>query len=169
MEVARLLLERGAVVDAAELVTVPDAKKNATAVFGADHVLQPPSTEHGATALYLACGYGKEEMVDLLLNHGANPARRVVVMSTWFRPNPTTIGHQKCSVGGPLVTACFGNHTRIVRRLLQHEAAYGKRTLIAAFVSAVKGTTDLEVCHSHIAAWEVREGGEQGRTTGRFK
>lgn len=133
----KMLLEHGATVDAVEMERTPDLPPKYASAIDTDDLLQPPHVGHGRTALHLACEHGREEVVELLLQHGANPAREVVLLTETDETTKKYFGHQRCQLASPLEVACCRGHTRIVKRLLRHPAAYKRRMLIDALAVTI--------------------------------
>ncbi|KAH7311602.1 ankyrin repeat-containing domain protein [Stachybotrys elegans] len=100
--------------------------------------------EQGHTSLYLACAFGHQQAVHILLTYGADPN--------------ITCGR----FGNPLQAACFNGHTAVVSILLEHGASV---RLEGTFSNA------LEACfrgYCEDCAMALYEKGDAIRTTEEF-
>ena len=99
-------------------------------------------TEHGRTALWHACRQGRYEVVRALLSHRAQatlPMRHFSIFSaSCLGGDIKTFFHIKVLTGSsideldaddwtPLMCACFGGHTRLIKYLLSHGADISRR------------------------------------------
>lgn len=90
MDIASLLLEHGAIVDSCSIVSERQRRVNEISMLF-KHQFIPRGFQDGGTPLFVACQYGHLDVVEGLIERGANPNAHMKVREQNYSLHTDTI------------------------------------------------------------------------------